>query len=206
LEFAMIEAIVAPVPVGTPGLMALAAGLVLFAGAMLFARWRYRPPVQEKGGERSQASLLGIAVQMLAFLAVAAGPIRLTLLPASAAAVGVAVTVSILTGVAIGIFLSATSAMRDLWSFVARVRRDHILVTWGPFATLRHPIYTGIFLLVIAVAIAFGHWRGLVVAVPLYWLGTWLRVREEERLLHARFGDEYEGYAARVKRFVPRLL
>ncbi|MHA6720220.1 methyltransferase family protein [Sphingomonas sp. RS6] len=203
----MIETIVAPVPIGVPGLMALAAGLILFAGAVLFARWRYRASgASRRYAARSQTSLTGVIVQALAFLAVAIGPIRPILLPASAPAVGIAVTIGILCGVAIGMFLSATAAMQQQWSVVARTRHDHVLVTWGPFATLRHPIYTGLFLLVIAVAIAFGHWRGLVLAVPLYWAGTWLRVREEERLLRERFGAEYEGYAARVKRFVPRLL
>lgn len=42
--------------------------------------------------------------------------------------------------------------------------------------------------------------------MPLYWMGTWMRVAQEEKLLHARFGAAYDAYAARVKRFVPDLL
>jgi protein-S-isoprenylcysteine O-methyltransferase Ste14 len=37
-------------------------------------------------------------------------------------------------------------------------------------------------------------------------LGTWIRIREEERLLRAEFGAAYEDYAARVKRFVPGIV
>jgi protein-S-isoprenylcysteine O-methyltransferase Ste14 len=55
-------------------------------------------------------------------------------------------------------------------------------------------------------ALAFGHWRGLAIGVPLYWIGTAIRVREEEKLLRAQFGQAYETYAARVKRFVPGLI
>jgi protein-S-isoprenylcysteine O-methyltransferase Ste14 len=61
----------------------------------------------------------------------------------------------------------------------------------------------GLFLL--ALAVSFGHLRNLVVALPLFALGTALRVGEEERLLRARFGPAYDDYAARVKRFVPGL-
>jgi protein-S-isoprenylcysteine O-methyltransferase Ste14 len=39
--------------------------------------------------------------------------------------------------------------------------------------------------------------------VPLYALGTWMRVAHEERLLRTQFGAAYDEYAARVKRFVP---
>lgn len=55
-------------------------------------------------------------------------------------------------------------------------------------------------------AVAFGHYRGLIPGVPLYWIGTLLRIREEERLLRAQFGPDYEAYAVRVKRFVPRII
>ena len=55
-------------------------------------------------------------------------------------------------------------------------------------------------------ALALGHVTHLVAALPVYALGTWLRVRAEERLLRAMFGTAYADYAARVKRFVPGLL
>jgi protein-S-isoprenylcysteine O-methyltransferase Ste14 len=82
---------------------------------------------------------------------------------------------------------------------------DHELVTTGPFAHVRHPIYSAMGLLLLALAIGLGNeWR-LVVTLPLYALGTWLRIAEEEKLLQAAFGPAYEAYAARVKRFVPGL-
>jgi protein-S-isoprenylcysteine O-methyltransferase Ste14 len=89
---------------------------------------------------------------------------------------------------------------------VARTRSDHELVTWGPFAYVRHPIYSALFVWMIGMAVAFGHVWGLIAGVPLYWIGTLLRIREEERLLHARFGAGYEAYAKRVKRFLPGII
>jgi protein-S-isoprenylcysteine O-methyltransferase Ste14 len=60
-------------------------------------------------------------------------------------------------------------------------------------------------LLLLALAIGLGNeWR-LIVTLPLYALGTWLRIVEEEKLLRAAFGPAYDAYAARVKRFAPGL-
>jgi protein-S-isoprenylcysteine O-methyltransferase Ste14 len=92
------------------------------------------------------------------------------------------------------------------WSLEARTREDHELIVSGPFALIRHPIYTGMFAFLLAMAIAFGHWRGLILGVPLFWIGTMMRVTREEKLLRAQFGTSYDAYAARVKRFVPGLI
>jgi protein-S-isoprenylcysteine O-methyltransferase Ste14 len=116
------------------------------------------------------------------------------------------IAVALLVLLTIGLFFAASRAMGRNWSIVARTREDHDLVTWGPFALIRHPIYTALFAWMIAMAIAFGHWRGLILGVPLYWIGTWMRVSKEETLLRAQFGAAYDAYAARVKRFVPGLI
>lgn len=201
---ATMIALVAPAPIGKPGLLALAIGLVLLVAALLFARWRSRNGPAEGMASSGRASP-GIWLQAAGFLLVAAGPLRITLMSGSAAAVGQAVAVALLVAACIGMFLSAITAMGRNWSVGARTRPDHDLVTWGPFATIRHPIYTGLFALLLAMALAFGHWRGLLLGFPLFAYGTWIRVQEEERLLRAHFGLHYESYAARVKRFVPGL-
>lgn len=197
-------AIVAPAPVGAPGLAVLWIAVIAFAAALLWVRLRHDGRA-ETGVRAAAPSRLGIGLQAAAFLVVAMGPLRTTLQASSAAALGQAVVVAMLAGGCIGMFLSAATAMGANWSLAARTRRDHELVTWGPFATIRHPIYTGLFALLLAFALAFGHWRGLILALPLFAWGTWIRVQAEEHVLHVRFGREYEAYAARVKRFLPRL-
>jgi protein-S-isoprenylcysteine O-methyltransferase Ste14 len=147
--------------------------------------------------------VIGIAIQGLAFIAVGFGPMRIGLEPASKHAIAEAVVVAVLMLVALVAFIWSSRTMGRNWSVVARTREDHELVTAGPFAWVRHPIYTGLFAFMLAMAVGFGHWRGLIAGVPLYWIGTWIRVSEEERLLRAQFGAAYEAYAARVKRFVP---
>lgn len=185
---------------GLPGLAALAAGLFLFATALVVLRWR-RPA--ESGGQRDPWSIAGIVVQGSGFVAAASGPVRVTLDPLGTAALTIAGTVALLMAAALGLFVWAGATLGRNWSLVARMRGDHALVTTGPFRWVRHPIYVALALVVIALALALGHGIRLVVALPLYAAGTWARVRSEERLLRATFGAAYADYAARVPRFVP---
>ena len=185
---------------GLPALAVLSLGLLSFAIALTVARRRRAP---ETGGRRDPASMLGIAVQGVAFVVVAAGGARATLDPLGSSALLAAAITALLMAGALALFLWSTATMGRNWSLVARTRADHRLVTAGPFAHLRHPIYTALGLVVIAMAVAMGHAGRLLLALPVYACGTWLRVRTEERLLTAMFGADHDRYAARVKRFVP---
>lgn len=193
-----------PDPVGWPGLVVVMLGFTAFVIAALAARRRREPESGDTA--RSRQSVLGIAIQAVAFFVATVGPQRITLDPLGTPALLEAGAVALLYAGCVGLFVGASRALGRNWSLVARTRQDHQLVQSGPFAHLRHPIYTGLFLMMVALAIAFGHTRQLLLAVPLYWLGTGLRVREEERLLRAMFGPAYDAYATRVKRFIPGLV
>jgi protein-S-isoprenylcysteine O-methyltransferase Ste14 len=202
----MIE-LVKPQPVGTPGLIALMAGFALFTLALLVARMRLRrDPDPGPPARKSAASLVGIAIQGVSLFIVGFGPILAQLPPASPLAIEEGIAVGVLMAMAAGLFHASSRAMGRNWAVVAQTRSDHALVTSGPFAWVRNPIYLAIFAMQPAFAIAFGHWRGLIIGVPLYWLGTWLRVAQEEKLLRAQFGEAYDAYARRVKRFVPGII
>lgn len=189
-------------PVGLPGLAALWLGFLIFVVALVAAR---RRAGRETRGDvtRSRRSMLGIAVQGVGFFVAGFGPARVTLDPVGATAIVEGAAVAGLMALAVGLFVWATRTMGRNWSVVARTRADHALVTAGPFAYLRHPIYTALFLLLTAIAVATGHAMRLIVAVPLYVLGTWLRITVEERMLRDLFGAAYERWSARVARFVP---
>jgi protein-S-isoprenylcysteine O-methyltransferase Ste14 len=195
--------IIHPTPVSPVGPILLFAGFGLFLLLLVFAGKR---EAGESGSRRSARSIVGIVVQMLAFVAVGAGPIDMSLAPAAPAAVEQAGLVVALIALTCGVFTASKRALGRNWSLVARTRIDHELVTWGPFAYVRHPIYSALFAWMLAMAVAFGHYRGLILGVPLYWIGTTLRILEEERLLRAQFGPAYDAYAARVKRFLPGIL
>ena len=189
-------------PVGLPGLAVLALSVVVFLVALLAARRRAGP--EARGNTtRSRTSIAGIIIQGIGIAAACFGPQRITLDPLGTKALSEAAAVAALMATGIGLFFWASRTMGRNWSIVARTRADHQLVEGGPFAYLRHPIYTALFLYMLALAIAFGHTRALPIAVPLYALGTWIRIAAEERMLRDLFGPRYDAYAARVKRFVP---
>jgi protein-S-isoprenylcysteine O-methyltransferase Ste14 len=88
------------------------------------------------------------------------------------------------------------------WRFRAKLGEGHQLATEGPFRLLRHPIYMGMNLLALGTALwspTLIVWAGFVLVA----LGSDLRARGEERLLHAAFGPVYAGYCRRTKRFLP---
>jgi protein-S-isoprenylcysteine O-methyltransferase Ste14 len=99
-----------------------------------------------------------------------------------------------------------TAAVRTLgkqWSLEARVLEHHELIRRGPYGIVRHPIYTGMFGMLIASSLAHGHWLGLVIASVVYYFGTVMRIRSEEKLLREQFGSEYDDYARQVPAFIP---
>ena len=190
-------------PVGLPGPAALATGFALFALALIAARLRAGRAPKVAVARRNNASIIWILGQGLGIAIVGYGPIRITLDPMSLKALSEGfITLGLMLG-AVLLFHASSRTMGKNWSLVARTREDHQLIQSGPFAYIRHPIYVALFLFMVAMAIAYGHTRNLIVGVPVYALATWFRIRHEERLLGAQFGADYDAYAARVKRFVP---
>jgi len=101
--------------------------------------------------------------------------------------------------------LSAVRTLGKQWSYEARVIEGHELVTQGPYRWVRHPIYTAMLGKLLASNLAFGAWPGLLIAGTIFVVGTLIRIRAEEKLLRATFGEQYEAYARRVSAFVPGL-
>ncbi len=190
-------------PVGLPGLAAIALGFFAFGLALLVARIRAGRGAKAAVARRRDASIIWIMVQGAGFVLAGYGPVRVLLDPASPKAIAEGVAVLLLMIATVWLFDAASRTMGKNWSLVARTREDHQLVQSGPFAMVRHPIYVALFFSMVAMAIADGHTRNLLLAVPIFAIGTWLRIRNEERLLREQFGPAYDSYAARVKRFVP---
>ena len=83
-------------------------------------------------------------------------------------------------------------------------RKDHTLVTRGPYRYVRHPFYLSCALCVLGGSVAMANWFiPLAGAIPFGFLVA--RTRIEEEKLVERFGVEYQDYMRRVGRFVPRL-
>ncbi|MEO5494074.1 MAG: isoprenylcysteine carboxylmethyltransferase family protein [Sphingomonas sp.] len=190
-------------PVGLPGLAAIMLGFLGFFIALLVARARVAKVPAAPLSQSAPITRLWIAVQGIGIGLAGFGPIRVELDPMSAKAIVEAAVVALLMAGAVGLFNASSRAMGKNWAVVAQTRSDHVLVQNGPFKWIRNPIYVAMSLFMIAMVIAFGHWRNLAIGIPVFALGTWMRVIREEGLLRAQFGAAYDEYAARVKRFVP---
>jgi protein-S-isoprenylcysteine O-methyltransferase Ste14 len=83
-------------------------------------------------------------------------------------------------------------------------RREHTLVTHGPYRWVRHPFYDSAALLALAVSLIAANWFLFVTGVVLVCLFI-VRTQSEEENLVARFGDSYRAYMKRTGRFVPRI-
>jgi len=80
---------------------------------------------------------------------------------------------------------------------------DHELIRTGPYAVVRHPVYASFFLMMLATGLLFARWPMLLAAIVLYIVGTEIRIRAEEGLLRARFGEEFEAYRRKVPAYLP---
>ena len=100
--------------------------------------------------------------------------------------------------------LWARAALGTMWSSTPTVKIGHELRTDGPYAVTRHPIYTGLFgmLLGSVILVGFGRWIVLLAAGLIF---VEVRVRTEEQLMLAAFPETYPGYRRRVPQLVPGL-
>jgi len=91
------------------------------------------------------------------------------------------------------------------WSRAVAFKKDHELITTGLYHYVRHPIYTGILLMVLGSALSVGTPSagiGFVVIV----LGLWFKLRAEEELLAKHFPKDYPAYKNRTKALIPYIV
>jgi protein-S-isoprenylcysteine O-methyltransferase Ste14 len=91
------------------------------------------------------------------------------------------------------------------WSGVVTLKGGHELITSGPYAFVRHPIYTGLLTMFVATVIVLGHIAGII-AMPFVIVSLWIKLRYEEKLMLQQFPVEYAAYQQRVKRLIPFVL
>src|SRR5689334_541998 len=169
----------------------------------LFRAFSRRAP--EFGAKRDRRSQAGIIIQSVGIAFAGFGRVKLTLPSLSAAGLAGTAAVLLLMSGAIALFAASSRELGRNWSLVARMRSDHDLVRTGPYARVRHPIYLGMLLFLLALAVALGHWAQLVIALPIFFVGTAIRTRLEDRLLEQQFGEKFRDYRSSTPALIPRL-
>lgn len=154
------------------------------------------------------ASRWGIAVQGLSFGLVWSVRRRLMTPIASVPPVWeiAAGIVTVIIGAAsVALCLAAVRTLGKQWSCVARIVEGHKLITQGPYGFVRNPIYLGMLGMLLATGLAVSRWWALPIAVPVFLVGSCIRIRSEEKLLRESFGAEFDDYARRVPAMFPRV-
>jgi protein-S-isoprenylcysteine O-methyltransferase Ste14 len=174
----------------------------VFAGIFIF---RKKPPaVPDK--KKDSGSIIGVALQGLSYAIVwTAHRNAFSPIISAGAWVGMAVgALAIATAVgSVFLIMSAVKTLGKEWSITARMVEGHKLATQGPYARVRHPIYTGMLGMLIATGLSVSHWIALLAAIVVFAIGTLIRVRIEERLLRETFGARFEEYARQVPAVIP---
>ena len=214
LIFAALFAALLFVPAGTvawPGAwIFLAMMAFVSAGGMIWLarhdpellRERLRPPLQ--AGQPAWDRAL-----MLAFMPLWFGWYALMGLDRRFSWSSVPVSLQVLGAIllALGIYLSWETLRANSYAApVVKVQKErgHRVVSTGPYAYVRHPMYASVVLFGLGVPLLLGSWWGLAVS-PLLILALAVRAVFEERMLKVELAG-YADYAAKVRyRFMPHL-
>jgi protein-S-isoprenylcysteine O-methyltransferase Ste14 len=97
---------------------------------------------------------------------------------------------------------------RDLgknWSPTLEVREGHTLVSGGVYQTIRHPMYTSVWLWCIAQALLLPNWIAGFSGLVSFGVMYALRIGNEEQMMLEQFGNEYKVYMQQTKRLIPYL-
>ena len=94
-------------------------------------------------------------------------------------------------------------ALGKEWSPQLQLREEHHLVAIGPYARIRHPLYTAMIGYGTSLALVTANWVVVVLAVAVI-AGLFARVPKEEQMMIEEFGEEYKAYMQRTGRFFPK--
>ena len=108
---------------------------------------------------------------------------------------------ALLTAIGISFAIWARVNLGRNWSSRPAMKEQHELVTTGPYAYVRHPIYTGILLAALGTAIMssiFG--IGMLIFISIFFA---LRINKEEKIMLELFPNRYPEYQKHTKRLLP---
>ena len=95
---------------------------------------------------------------------------------------------------------------RDLgqnWSVSLDLRERHTLVTSGVYGVVRHPMYSGFWLMAVAQLLLLPNWIAGPAGLVGFGILFFGRLRREEEMMITAFGDEYRSYMRRTSRVIP---
>ena len=110
------------------------------------------------------------------------------------------IVITLLTGLIVAIAARRTLARN--WSGAVALKEDHELITTGPYKYVRHPIYTGMLLMILGTALSVAT-LGACIGFFIILVGVLLKLRQEEALLTKHFAQGYLSYKKRTRTLIP---
>jgi len=104
-----------------------------------------------------------------------------------------------------GVLLVLAGLLVRSWA-AGTLRKYKQLITTGPYALVRNPLYVGSFLMMGGFSTLLGDWLTVVLVMGPMIVLYWLAVRDEEQGMAQAFPDQWPAYAARVPRFLPKFM
>ncbi|MBP1884192.1 protein-S-isoprenylcysteine O-methyltransferase Ste14 [Ensifer mexicanus] len=163
--------------------------------------------VRVVSNRRSRSETVGLAAALfgLAFVPgfyVATGKPEAADYPAHAWAVAVG---ALIFATAMWVFRRTHKELGRNWSISLEIRDKHELICRGPYALVRHPMYTSFLLMGVGQAFLLSNWVAGLAGVVGFAVLFFLRVDKEERMMLEIFGPQYRDYMDRTKRIIPYL-
>ena len=109
-----------------------------------------------------------------------------------------------LTAAGIAFAIWARFYIGENWSSAVSIKVDHQLIRTGPYAWVRHPIYSGILLGMIGSALARREPRGFF-AILFLCLGFWIKAEWKRAFMRKTFGEQYLEYSRSTGALIPKL-
>jgi protein-S-isoprenylcysteine O-methyltransferase Ste14 len=182
------------------GALGLVSAIIIARHDPQLMRERMRGPIQSQQKPWDKALLVVVFVLCIAMFIVAgldAVRYRISNMPLWLEVLGAA-------GIALGIYMFHVVMRTNSYATaVVRIQeeRGHQVISTGPYAFVRHPMYSGAILYFLGIALLLGSWYAVAIAVALIALFGLRAVWEEQTLI-----DELPGYAAYAQRVRYRLV
>jgi protein-S-isoprenylcysteine O-methyltransferase Ste14 len=154
-------------------------GLAFWAAASIASKRTMRR--QSTGSELGQGAIAGAGFVMLFNSQINLGPLEWRLIPNAPIPIYIGFAATVL---GLGVMAWSRIVLGRNWSAAVTIKKDHELVSSGPYAIVRHPLYSGVLLAMLGTAVSLGKIREFV-AFLLTFGGWWLKSRTEERFMLA---------------------
>ena len=182
-----------------PDAAIIGAWLIWLITWILAAGWSARVASHHDLGAESPSRVLTLAA--IVMLLASYWPVSWGVLWTTSPTIGWSMFLIVVLGLAFT--WTARLHLGPLWSSTSAPTEDHRIVDTGPYGIVRHPVYAGLLLAVIATAIERGRIESVAAALVLI-AGVSLRAKLEERFLRRDLGDDvYGSYRRRVPMLVP---